>query len=77
MEKAINDEMTEKERTYEPIRIMEMEVEKKKKAWLKKHGWLYTCDYVDGGWRWSKFIEGKIMICDEYDAIDIEYNFLD
>ena len=77
MEKAINDIMSEKERTYEPIRIMELEVERKKKAWLRKYGWKETCDFVDTYWRWCKKIKGKLYMCDMQEAINIEYNCLE
>ncbi|HUV71432.1 MAG TPA: hypothetical protein VMW25_00340 [Clostridia bacterium] len=68
--------MNEKERTCEPIRIMELELEERKKKWLRKYGWKYTCDYIDGYWRWNKKISDKVMICDMGEAINIEYNCL-
>lgn len=77
MEPAINDEMSEKERTYEPIRLMELEVTKRKRAWLEKYGWKQNCAFIDACYRWCKKIEGKMMMCDETEAINIEYNYLD
>lgn len=72
-----NEQMKPKERTYEPIRIMEMEVEKKKKKWLRKYGWTESCDFVDDYWRWRKEIDGVPYMCDMKEAINIEYNCLE
>ena len=72
-----NDEMKPKEKTYEPIAIMELEIEKKKKAWLTKYGWKERCDFVDSYWRWCKKIGKVMMMCDMGEAINIEYNCLE
>ena len=76
MEKAINDEMSEKEQSFEPIRLMENKLKSEKKKWLTNLGWVEHCDFIDGGWRWCKEIEGKMMMCDLHEAINLEYNFL-
>lgn len=72
-----DDQMKPKERTYEPIRIMEMEVESLKKKWLQKYGWAERCDFVDTYSRWCKEIGGVLYMCDMGEAINIEYNCLD
>ena len=72
-----DDFMKPKEREYEPIQTMENKVKELKGAWLQKHGWVYRCDFIDNGWRWCKTIKGVLMMCDMFDAIDIEYNYLD
>ena len=76
MEKAINDEMSEKERNYESIRLMEIALKAVKKKWLTGHGWKERCDFVDSYWRWCKVVEGKMMMCGTDEAINIEYNYL-
>ena len=76
MEPAIDDCMTNKECSFEPIRQLEIEIHKKRQAWLTNYGWEYRCDFIDAGWRWVKEIEGKLMMCDEGEAINIEYNYL-
>ncbi|KKN26089.1 hypothetical protein LCGC14_0878060 [marine sediment metagenome] len=76
MEKAINDEMSEKEQSFESIRLMELELINKKALWLKKYGWDQSCDFIDSSWRWCKEINGKKMMCDRDEAINIEYNYL-
>jgi len=76
MEKAINDEMSEKELSYETVRLLEIELQRKRRAWLRKYGWEYSCDFIDDGWRWLKTIDGKLMMCDEAEAINLEYNYL-
>ena len=75
-EKAINDEMSEKELSYEPIRLMELEIKQRKRAWLEKYGWKQRCDFVDSCWRWCKVINDEMMMCDESEAINLEYNYL-
>lgn len=77
MEKAINDEMSEKELSFEPIRWLEIEIQRKRREWLKKYGWVYRCDFIDAGWRWCKEVNGQIMTCDESEAINIEFNYLE
>lgn len=75
-EKAINDEMSEKERSFEPIMLMENELKDRRRKWLTKYGWTERCDFPDACWRWCKMIKGEMMMCDEREAINIEYNFL-
>jgi len=70
------DELSEKEQSYEPIRLMVIELEQKKRAWLEKYGWKQSCDFVDSCWRWCKEIQGKMMMCDINTAIKIERDFL-
>ena len=71
------DEMTAKELAFEPIRIMEIELDQLKNKWLERYGWKYSCDFIDSCWRWSKEIEGKLMICNSIrEAIRIENDFL-
>ena len=77
MEKAINDWMSEKEASFEPIAHLELEIKDKKRKWLEKYGWEYRCDFIDGGWRWIKEIDGKIMMCEENEAINLEYNYIE
>ena len=69
--------MTPKERSFEPIRMMEMKLEAMKDKWLEKHGWEYSCDYVDHCWRWSKLIKGKLMACGMNQAVRIERDHID
>lgn len=76
MEKAINDEMTPKERTYEHIRIMQIDLVAAKKKWLERYGWEESCKFVDFCWRWRKEIEGVFYMCSMQEAIKIECNFL-
>lgn len=76
MEKVINDEMSEKERSFEPIRLMENNLEDEKRKWLTKHGWKQRCDFPDSCWRWCKKIGEELMMCNMREAIHIEYNFL-
>lgn len=68
--------MSQKALDFEKIQIKENEVKNSKGLWLKKLGWKYRCDFVDGGWRWCKEIEGKMMMCDMSEAINIEYNYI-
>lgn len=69
--------MKPKERTYEHVRIMEMELESAKKKWLVRYGWTESCSFVDAYWRWTKEIDGVPYMCDMGEAINIEYNCLD
>lgn len=69
--------MTKKERTYEPIRLLELKIKKKKKLWLQKYGWKESCDFADGGWRWVKQIGDLLYMCDMSEAINIECNCLE
>jgi len=69
-------EMSAKELSYEPIRLMELDLRVKRVQWLTKYGWKERCDFVDSCWRWCKEIEGKMMMCTETQAIKIECNFL-
>jgi len=73
---SCNDKITDKELSYEPIQLMEIELKEKKKAWIAKYGWEYRCDFVDSCWRWCKMIKGELMMCDLEEAINIEYNCL-
>lgn len=68
--------MNEKERSYEPIRLLELALTLKKQKWLRKHGWIHSCDFIDSCWRWCKQIEGKLIMCNEAKAIHIELNFI-
>ena len=70
------DEMSIKEQSYEPIRLMENELEDAKRKWLEKYGWEQRCDFIDACWRWCKEIEGKMMMCTEDKAIRIERDYL-
>jgi hypothetical protein len=71
-----DDSMSQKEIDYEPIRYMELDLEDKKKQWLHKYGWEERCDFIDCGWRWCKEINGKLMMCDMSEAINLEYNYI-
>ena len=71
-----DDCMSEKEFSFEPIRYLEIEIKEKRRNWLAKYGWKYKCDFIDGGWRWCKTIDGVPMTCDEDEAINIEYNYI-
>jgi len=68
--------MTKKEQSYEPIRIMEIDLKEKRTKWLTKYGWKERCDFPDSCWRWCKEIEGKLMMCTESKAIKIELDFV-
>ena len=72
-----NEEMTTKELAFEPIRIKEIELGQLKYRWLESYGWKFSCDFIDSCWRWSKEIDGKLMICNSTrEAIRIENDFL-
>jgi len=68
--------MTAKERSYEPIRLMEIELEQKKSRWLQAYGWRKTSEFIDSCWRWVKVIKGERMTCDMNEAVNIEFNYL-
>jgi len=70
------DEMTEKEKSYEPIRLLQNDLEHKRRVWLEKHGWSESCDFPDSCWRWCKEIDGKLMMCSQATAIKIELYFV-
>ena len=75
--------MTEKEKSYESIQIMENELKSAKKKWLVQHGWVERCDFPDSCWRWCKEVPAMgdhpkvLMMCDLGKAINIEYNYLE
>lgn len=77
-----DDEMSPKEKEYEPIRLMEIEIKSLKKKFLHHHGWEESCDFVDACWRWVKEIPSRkhlgsrIYMCSMSEAIKIELNFL-
>lgn len=73
----MEDEMTKKELSYEPIRLLKNDLKHKERMWLEKHGWKESCQFIDSCWRWSKKIKGKIMSCNKSEAIGIELKFLD
>jgi hypothetical protein len=68
--------MTKKELSFEPIRLMEIDLYGRKNAWLSAHGWKYTSDFPDSCWRWVKKIKGKSMMCSRDEALNIELNCL-
>ena len=71
-----DDCISEKEFSFGLIWYLEIGIKQKRRNWLLKYGWEYRCDFIDGGWRWCKEIEGKMMFCDEDEAINIEYKYL-
>lgn len=72
----MDEEMTEKELSYEPIRLLMLELESKTAKWLRKYGWEERCNFPDSCGRWCKEIEGQIMMCRKSEAIKIERDFL-
>jgi hypothetical protein len=72
-----DDGMSKKERSFEPIRLLEVELQDKQGKWLESLGWKFRCDFVDSCWRWCKVIEGVLMMCDLREAINIELEYLD
>ena len=70
------DEMTPKEESYEPIRIMKIDLSSAEIKWLEKHGWEQNCQFPDSCWRWCKEIDGKMMMCRKDEAIKIERDFV-
>lgn len=70
------DEMSKKELSYEPIRLMEIDLQNNRQKWLTKYGWEESCDFPDSCWRWCKTIDGKMMMCRESEAIKIERDFV-
>lgn len=73
----MDEEMTPKEESYEPIRLLEIELSSAKAKWLEKNGWTESCQFPDSCWRWCKEIEGKMMMCSKSEAIKIEHDFVD
>lgn len=74
------DEMTPKEtkeESYEPIRLLEIELSLAKAKWLERHGWEESCQFPDSCWRWWKEIGGQMMMCSKSEAIKIERDFVD
>ena len=71
------DEMTSKEESYEPIRIMEIDLGSAKTKWLEDNGWKESCQFPDSCWRWCKEIDGKMMMCRKAEAIKIERDFVE
>jgi len=73
-----DEQMTEKEKSYESVRLMEIDLESAKKAWLVKYGWQERCDFPDSCWRWCKEVPAQgdhpkqMMMCDLEEAIHIE-----
>lgn len=72
----MDEEMTKKELSYEPIRLMENDLDYKRTKWLEKYGWEERCNFPDSCWRWCKKIKGQMMTCRKAEAIKIERDFL-
>ena len=71
------EEMTPKEESYEPIRLLALKLENERSRWLGKNGWEQSCQFPDSCWRWCKEIEGKMMMCNKTEAIKIERDFVE
>jgi len=76
MSSKIMDGMSKKDDSYEPIRLMEIDLAQARRNWLEKYGWKQRCNFVDSCWRWCKKIEGEMMMCTEAQAIKIELDFI-
>jgi hypothetical protein len=66
--------ISNKERSFEAIRRMEIDLNRRKCRWLAQHGWSYSSDFADSCWRWCKTISGRVItVASTNEAIRIEF----
>lgn len=40
--------------------------------YLRQEGWEYRCDYPDSCWRWSKMLNGRVMVMNAGEAFNFQ-----
>jgi len=41
-------------------------------VYLQERGWAYSCKFPDSCWRWTKEIDGKLMVMNQSEAYSLQ-----
>ena len=67
-----SDEQVLKDSLMDEIKDKVREVGYKKEAFLRKYGWISSCNFPDSCWRWVKEIKGVTIAVSRDNAVRIE-----